>query len=71
MKWTSVNDGLPDTTERVLVTDGKGESLIVVYMKYKGEIEHGKFRHLGEDLTDVVTHWMLLPEIPKYEANNE
>ena len=64
MKWIEVKDKLPETTKRVLASDGECDACIVLYMKFENDINHGKFQHLGQDLTDKVTHWAELLSPP-------
>jgi len=72
MEWISVKDDLPNKYERVLVSDGKN---ICLHYKQSGWNFEGS---RGDDLfcepcdnrqcdiiTDKITHWRALPELPK------
>lgn len=63
--WINVDDDLPNFTGRVLVSDGKSDPSIAVYIKYQSEMEHGKFQLDGENITDLVTIWRELPKLPE------
>ena len=61
-EWISVEDRLPDTGRALAIGNGC-ESEIVVFLKFVGG--GGKFKAKGRDCTELVTHWMPLPEPPK------
>lgn len=64
MEWINVEDKLPETTERVLVITEFTDPEIVLYVKYERDLSHGKFQHMGKDVTDKVTHWIEMPISP-------
>lgn len=64
MDWISVEDSLPEFTERVLVVTEFTDPEIVLYIRYKRDSLHGKFQHMGKDVTDKVTHWFPIPVSP-------
>jgi hypothetical protein len=63
--WISVEDRLPETGRYLAI--GRGcESEIVVFLAFVGG--GGKFKAKGRDCTELVTHWMPLPNPPKEQG---
>ena len=65
-KWIPVTEALPDAepgdvSERVLVTDGK-DVAIVEWFNFEDCGQFWGYTGFGKD----VTHWMPLPEPPKF-----
>lgn len=77
MKWISVKDKLPNKNEKVIVTDGKHVCLHYKQSAFNFIGDEGKDLYpIGDlkdangkwidccNLTENITHWMYLPEIP-------
>ncbi len=58
MEWISVKERLPETSQKVLVTDGEDLDIMRYFGEYKGspDWDHG---------TLDVTHWMPIPAPPE------
>ena len=77
-KWISVDDRLPDETGRYLVVKKRiapdelgGNRTDIVILRF---LIGDRFRipthipdWINEEINEEVTHWMLLPELPKGE----
>lgn len=64
MKWTSVEDQIPQTDENVL-TYSEGYAIAVGYHTKKGWFYHPEISHeWGDNSLIDVTHWMSLPGVP-------
>ena len=67
MKWISVTDNLPKINDVVLVYDKDIEDVATGYIsEFIGDrcvwiIDY------GQSISDEVTHWMPLPQLPKGE----
>lgn len=66
-QWIDVNDALPDRFGRYLVTDGVEIEIMRFFGKHKNEPEWSSDNCNTLD----VTHWSLLPELPKDEKENK
>jgi len=64
--WISLDDGLPDEFEEVLVTDGS-EISIGVHFKYGIEESGWDIKGWGfiDDSKKIINFWKYLPELPK------
>lgn len=62
-QWISVKDWLPEAEEEVLVLTVSKTGNVNVD---KGYLLNGRFVHRG---SEVVTHWMPLPELPEEIQN--
>jgi hypothetical protein len=60
-EWISVNERLPDTTEKILVYCSNGEILPAKYIRVQGL----EFWFEETYSCHNITHWMPLPEAPK------
>ena len=65
-EWISVKERLPEGNEKIIVTDGRSVSF--AYRNYFYSDGNGNIRvpaNYGKGMD--VTHWMLLPTLPKGE----
>ena len=65
LEWTPVSEGLPNDYDTVLATikcDDNTTYVDDVTLVYDDVREKGYFMDNGEDITDMVTAWMRLPE---------
>lgn len=78
IKWININDKLPEDGEEVLVAMKNCNLPIQVYRygkQWYGSLEvtdsmvdgYCHDREIGDYLSECITHWMPLPEPPKYD----
>ena len=66
MNWISVKDYIPELMKDVLVYDASKETMAIGSLWKNGEGKYFWKDSSGWMLSiDSVTHWMLLPELPK------
>ena len=66
-EWISVEERLPDTTEKILVYCSNGEILPAKYIRVQGL----EFWFEETYSCHNITHWMPLPEPPKMKGGEE
>lgn len=62
MNWISVGDRLPNANFDWVLVNYDGMMSVMAYTKARGFF--GKTENNMEDFTDLITHWMPLPEPP-------
>lgn len=72
VKWIPVTERLPENKQTVLAIRKDGSMFIGYYLTY---IDTGRWhiwtaRNSTKQITQIVTHWMPLPEPPKGSENN-
>lgn len=66
MEWISVKDRLPEINVLVLCLKKSKKYFIGSYIGASYSNEYAAFKHAEKDMAIGVTHWMPLPELPKF-----
>jgi hypothetical protein len=70
-KWISIEDGLPEIQQEVLVYRGHHSGLMNTYT-YCGHNEwEDDYGYWGRTTDEGITHWMPLPTPPAVKENNK